>query len=304
MSPDNTTVPDVSIVIPCYNGMLTIERCLDSVRTAIEGKNVEVIMVDSSDDGTEEFVAAQYPEVRLKHLAEKALPGKARNQGVELARAKLIAFLDADCMAPANHIDNILASFQRYPDQAAIVGCVRNGNPGPASWVSFISEFNGFFGRQTRKPMLSLPTYCAVYQRDVFEKYNGFPEDLWPGEDAILSARLAEGKEPIFLEPGVWVYHNNRDTMAGYLAHQYKIGYGFSVSRKLLPHLPGADKLRNSAASIYPMAGYRGLKMLQRTFDAGWGYGFRILGLMPGYLRGVNQWIKGAKQGRKDHFGN
>jgi len=295
-------IPDVSIVIPCYNGMLTIERCLDSVKLAIEGTNTEVIMVDSSDDGTNEFVAANYAWVRLKHLPEKALPGKARNQGVALARSRLIAFLDADCMVPAEHISNIIASFQRHPDQSAIVGCVRNGNPGPASWVSFISEFNGFFGRQQRKPMLSLPTYCAVYKRDVFEKYEGFPEDLWPGEDAILSARLVEGKEQVFLEPGIWVYHNNRDTMPGYLTHQYKIGYGFSVSRKLLPHLPGADKLRKSAGSIFPMAVYRGLKMLQRTFDAGWGYGVRIIWLFPLYLRGAKQWIKGAKQGRADHF--
>jgi glycosyltransferase involved in cell wall biosynthesis len=303
VSADAQTAPDVSIVIPCYNGMATIARCLDSVRQAIDGRHGEIILVDSSDDGTDRFVAATYPDVRLTHFPTKTLPGKARNHGVALARARLIAFIDADCVAPTTLIDNVLASFHRHPEQSAIVGCIRNANPGAVSWLSFISEFNGFFGRQERRPILSLPSYCAVYRRSVFDGYHGFPETLWPGEDTVLCARLAEGKEPLFLEPRVWVYHHNRDTMTAYLSHQYALGYGFSVSRKLLPALPGADSLHGSAVFIYPMAAYRCLKMLQRTFDSDWQNGFRILWLMPGYLWGMSQWIKGVRQGRKDHFG-
>jgi glycosyltransferase involved in cell wall biosynthesis len=291
--------PDVSIVIPCYNGMATIERCLRSVREALDGQNAEVIMVDSSDDGTHRYVEKHFPEVRLKHLEEKALPGKARNLGVAMARSKLIAFLDADCMVPKAHLTNILSSFEHHPDQAAIVGCVENGNPGLASWVSFISEFNGFFGNQSRQRIGSLPTYCAVYKREVFERYKGFPEDLWPGEDAILSARLAENDEPIFLEPTVRVHHNNRETIDAYLRHQYRIGIGFAVSRKLLPQLPGAEKLARSGLYVWPMAGYRGAMMLKRCFSAGWGYG--LLGLLglPWYLCGCGYWMKGVWHGRR-----
>ena len=303
MSTETQPAPDVSVVIPCYNGMSTIKRCLDAIRKAVDGRHAEAILVDSSDDGTDRFVATNYPDVRLTHLPTKTRPGKARNHGVALARGKLIAFLDADCIAPTTLIDDVVDSFQRHPEQSAIVGCVRNGNPGAVSWLSFISEFNGFFGRQQRRPTVSLPTYCAVFQRSVFVKYNGFPEHLWPGEDTVLGARLAEGKEAVFLEPRVWVYHHNRDTMTEYLAHQYALGYGFSLSRKLLPLLPGGGSLYRSAAFVYPMAGYRCLKMLQRTFESGRGNGFRILSLMPGYLWGMSQWIKGARQGRKDHFG-
>ena len=304
MSADIQPTPDVSIVIPCYNGMSTIGRCLDGIRKAVDGRRVELILVDSSDDGTDQLVATNYPEVRLTHLPTKTLPGKARNQGAALAHATLVVFLDADCIAPATLIDDVRDSFQRHPEQSAIVGCVRNGNPGAVSWLSFISEFNGYFGRQQRRPTRSLPTYCAAFQRSVFDRYNGFPENLWPGEDTVLGARLAEGGEPVFLEPRVWVHHHNRDTVTEYLAHQYTLGYGFSLSRKLLPLLPGADSLHRSAAFIYLLAGYRCLKMLQRTFESDWRSGVRILLLMPGYLWGMGQWIRGLRQGRKDHFGH
>lgn len=295
-------VPDVSIVIPCFNGMLTIERCLDSVRQAVDSKNVEVILVDSSDDGTDHFVATNYPEVRLCHFTTKTLPGKARNQGAAFSRAPLLTFLDADCTVPADFIDSVLQSFQRNPEQAAIVGCVRNGNPGAASWLSFISEFNGFFGVQQRRRTLTMPTYCAVFRRSVFDSYRGFPENLWPGEDTVLSARLVQGNEPMFVEPNIWVFHHNRDSMADFLAHQYTLGYGFAHSRKLLPHLAGASSLHASSALIYPMAGYRCLTMLQRTFRSGWGNGLRILALMPWYLWGMHRWVRGVRQGRSDHF--
>ena len=152
MSADRLPTPNVSIVIPCYNGLSTIEPCLDSVRQAVYGRHAETILIDSSEDGTDQFVATNYPDVQLEHLPTKTLPGEARNRGVALARAKLIVFLDADCIAPTTLVDDILDSFQRHPDQSAIVGCVRNENPGAVSWLSFISEFNGFFDRQQRKP--------------------------------------------------------------------------------------------------------------------------------------------------------
>lgn len=301
MSADSQLGPDVSIIIPCRNGMSTIERCLDSVRRAVDGRNAEIILIDSSDDGTDRFVADNYPQVRLTHFTTRTLPGTARNQGAALARAPLVAFLDADCTVPPDLIDNVLHSFQRDPEQPAIVGCVRNGNPGAASWLSFVSEFNGFFGRQRRRRTLTLPAYCAVFQRSVFDAYGGFPENLWPGEDTILSARMAQGNEPMFLEPNVWVFHHDRDTMSTYLTHQYALGYAFSVSRTLMPQLLGAGSLRASAASVYALAGYRSLKMLQRTFASDWSNGLRMLLLMPGYLWGASRWIKGVRQAQRDH---
>ena len=84
--------PLVSVVIPCYNGIRTMERTLGALAAQKTETPYEVIVVDSSDDGTDRMIAEKYPDVRLFHLPEKTLPGSGRNLGVKKSRGKYIAF--------------------------------------------------------------------------------------------------------------------------------------------------------------------------------------------------------------------
>src|SRR6185369_17875926 len=59
------TKVDVSVVIPAYNGTLTIVDCLHSVERATHGRRREIIVVDSSPDGTADIVMKQFPDVKL-----------------------------------------------------------------------------------------------------------------------------------------------------------------------------------------------------------------------------------------------
>jgi glycosyltransferase involved in cell wall biosynthesis len=72
----------ISVVIPSYNSGLTIRHCLDSVLGQSGPEDREVILVDSSTDGTDRIVTREYPDVRLFHLARKTDPGSARNIGI------------------------------------------------------------------------------------------------------------------------------------------------------------------------------------------------------------------------------
>lgn len=91
--------PDVSIVIPVFNGAAWIER---SVRSALEqqGVTLEVLVVDDgSNDGTNEILARLArgePRLRLLRTSQRSGPGAARNVALDCARGDWIAFLDAD----------------------------------------------------------------------------------------------------------------------------------------------------------------------------------------------------------------
>ena len=55
---------DLTVVIVTYEIRQLIGACLESVRAASEGLNVAVHLVENgSTDGTEQFVAANFPEV-------------------------------------------------------------------------------------------------------------------------------------------------------------------------------------------------------------------------------------------------
>ena len=62
---------DVSVVIPSYNSRGTIRACLESVLGQETELTYEVLVADSSDDGTDEIIRADFPGVRLIHSRER-----------------------------------------------------------------------------------------------------------------------------------------------------------------------------------------------------------------------------------------
>ncbi len=86
--------PEVSVIIPTYNRRAMVREAVASVLAQREA-NFELIVVDDgSSDGTS-GILAHIDDVILERI-EHGGPAAARNRGVELARAPLIAFLDSD----------------------------------------------------------------------------------------------------------------------------------------------------------------------------------------------------------------
>ena len=86
-----------SIIIPNYNSLKWIKRCLDSVLQQ-SYTNYELIIVDDlSDDGSLEVIK-QYQDERIKIIEnkEKRFNGGSRNVGIDNATGDYILFLDDD----------------------------------------------------------------------------------------------------------------------------------------------------------------------------------------------------------------
>lgn len=88
---------DLSIIIPVYNGALLLNRCLDSIFSQNTRYSYEVILVDdgSTDNSVALIKARKEPNIVL-HQQQNAGPAVARNIGIELAKGKYLAFIDAD----------------------------------------------------------------------------------------------------------------------------------------------------------------------------------------------------------------
>ena len=154
--------PTVSVVIPLYNKGKYIERAISSI-LAQTFPPLEVIVVDDgpTDDGHEKALKFKDPKINIIQQENKG-PGAARNAGLEIAKGKHIAFLDADdewypsfLKAGISFLENnedgvtvVTAGYNEYPTMETNSEGLRNLKGvyeiTPNSDVNMINEIEGF----------------------------------------------------------------------------------------------------------------------------------------------------------------
>ena len=117
-----------SVVIPCRNAARTVGDAVASACAQSEPP-AEVVVVDdaSTDDSAD---AARQAGARVIRNAARRNAGGARNVGLEATRGDLVAFLDADAVAPKDWLARARQAFARDPTIAGVGGRIVNGRPG------------------------------------------------------------------------------------------------------------------------------------------------------------------------------
>ena len=93
-------LPQVSIIMPCYNAGLFINQAIDSVLSQTF-QNWELLVIDDcSSDGSDKLIKTYCEsDDRIKYFKTKKNSGSPmlpRNIGVENAKGQYLAFLDSD----------------------------------------------------------------------------------------------------------------------------------------------------------------------------------------------------------------
>jgi GT2 family glycosyltransferase len=130
-------VPQVSVVIPVYNGGRTIVAALRSV-FAQTYRDVEVIVVnDGSTDDTADRISVWGRAVTYLAQANGG-PARARNAALVRARGRFIAFLDADDVWLPWKLERQVAYFREFPNAGLVhAGTLVSGAPAAALLESF-----------------------------------------------------------------------------------------------------------------------------------------------------------------------
>ncbi len=113
----------ISVVVPTYNEAQGIQEFLAQFRgQSLPRGEFELIIVDGgSTDGTVDLATKMADRVITQ--TSKGIGG-ARNDGVAMARADLIATTDADCRVPDGWLENIVEDFD---DRDVVAVCGPDG---------------------------------------------------------------------------------------------------------------------------------------------------------------------------------
>ncbi|RMF64176.1 MAG: glycosyltransferase, partial [Calditrichaeota bacterium] len=253
----------ISVIIPSYNSKETIADCLRSVSAQTVRCGFEIILVDSSDDGTEEMVRWRFPEVHVVHLPEKTIPSKARNVGAQHATGEILAFTDSDCVPGQDWLQVILENVESGHE--VVGGSVINGRPGRLiSRAEYYIEFREFSENSAKREVRFLPSCNFAIRKETFARVGGFPE-VRASEDTFLAHSLAEHGVKIVFDPAAKVVHLNRYRWGPFLRNQFILGKYAAVVRRILP-MPGAFFVRVPYA--FPVLPWvRTLRTLQFIFQ-------------------------------------
>ena len=75
----------ITIIIPNYNGMEYIEKCLSSLQNQTFKDFLIVVVDNASEDGSADLLETKFPEVRLLRLTENFGFSRAVNEGIRVA---------------------------------------------------------------------------------------------------------------------------------------------------------------------------------------------------------------------------
>ncbi|HEX3459037.1 MAG TPA: glycosyltransferase [Candidatus Baltobacteraceae bacterium] len=211
----NSPLPDVSVVIPIYNRLETLELVMPTLLAqSLAPAQYELLVCDSnSTDGTAEYLAAVSRErAGVRHVAGP-FSGRAaaRNAGVAAARGEVVLFNDADILASP---DLLAIHLQHHCERAgiAVVGLeVQVKDFNDYQYKREHPEARGHLHPPSRKKLswLYFLTGNASVRRDDLLRAGCFDENFtgYGHEDLELGYRLQRLGIEILYEPRAVNYH-------------------------------------------------------------------------------------------------
>jgi GT2 family glycosyltransferase len=221
--------PLLSVVVASYNSKRTIARCLSSLESQVTDGDFEVVVVDSSTDGTARVVEEEFPQVRLCRFSDRKYCGDARNIGVALARGDIIAFTDADCTADSQWVDEILKAHES--SQLAIGGAIANADPsGVVGWAAYFCEFSQWMPGTGPRWLDDIAGANMSYKKEAFGRYGPFLEGTYCS-DTDFHWRLGQDAHRLRFVPQIVVSHYSISSLREFMEHEFDHGRSFARVR-------------------------------------------------------------------------
>ena len=234
LDPQPPTLHFFSVIVCTRNGHDRIGKCLAAIEKMTGGGFETIVVDDGSTDGTADFVAKNFPWVRLVRSEAGGL-SRARNVGASTARGEILAFTDDDCEPDRDWITRLRPLYER--GKFAAVGGP-NLPPPPRTWEeAVVCAAPGAPSHVMLDDVEAehLPGCHLTVTRAAFDQVGGFdPQFHTAGDDVDFCWRLREAGLRLGFAPGAFVWHWRRPTIRTFLRQQ--LGYGRAERLLLAKH--------------------------------------------------------------------
>lgn len=184
----NQKLPLISVVMSVYNGEKYLRKAIESILSQ-SFRNFEVIVIDdgSTDKSVEIIKSFNDPKIITIQQKNKGL-SKSLNVGINMAKGKYIARMDADDISDSNRLSKQLNYMSHY--NLDIVGChyfIINED-GKIRDVAFVMEEIELIDLQLMISV-SFAHGSVLFKKSIIEKFKMKYEDV-PAEDYLLWSNM------------------------------------------------------------------------------------------------------------------
>lgn len=250
--PARSVDPVVSVVICAYTEARWTDllAAIESIRVQRNRVPLEIIVVIDHNPALLERIRAEGPDLRVtKNVEQRGLSG-ARNSGLRLASAGIVAFMDDDAMANPDWLERLLAAY----DDPAVGGAGGTINPmwetsRPSWWPLEFDWVIGctYRGMPEERAVVRNMIGCNMsFRRDLLDQLGGFAHGIGRigtrplgAEETELSIRLGRRwpHRTIVYEPAAGVRHRvpaSRSTFRYFRSRCYAEGLSKAAVAKLV----------------------------------------------------------------------
>jgi len=205
----------ISIIIPHLNQEGPLRRCLASLHTQTNaGHPLEIIVVDNGSRTAPNETCKSFDGVRLAH-EDTPGPGPARNKGIAVSSAAILAFIDSDCIADPGWIAAIGEAFCAGSGHQIIGGDVQIAVADPKK-LTMLEAYESIFAYRQQE-YIEKQGYSGTgnlaMRRACFEKVGPFA-GIHLAEDWDWGRRAQKAGLSTAYVPGMIVYHPARKNFA------------------------------------------------------------------------------------------
>jgi GT2 family glycosyltransferase len=222
-----TDVPDMSIVLVCWNNKTYLEPCLNSLYQGGLRSSFDVVVVDNgSTDGSQAMLRQKFSQVQLIQNDSNVGLGRASNQGIEATRGRYVLLLNNDTLVNGPSLDAMVEFLDVTPKAGAAGGRLLNPDGSFQAGYADFSSLGEEFPIATRlgelfwegypshkrdeqvKPVGWMSSACLLLRRAALEQVGLLNEEYFIyGDEADLQYRLNHAGWPVYYLPNVTTIH-------------------------------------------------------------------------------------------------
>ena len=246
----------LSVIIVNYNVKFYLEQCLESVRRASRGLQVEVFVVDNlSTDGSIDYLRERFPEVVFIENKENVGFARANNQAIRQSKGKYVLLLNPDTFVGEDTLVRFVEFMEAHPEAGGAGAYMLNvdGTFAPESRRGLPTPFVAFckmsglaslfpnsrlFGKYymhylDKREVNEIEVMSGAYmmlRREALDKVGLLDETFFMyGEDIDLSYRVLQGGYKNYFLPVRMLHYKGESTIKG----SYRYAYVFYQAMRL-----------------------------------------------------------------------